>query len=60
MFTHDELVIIDEIVGGRYDALKDILRETSVNRNEIQKDIKTIEPVVIKVRKLLKGPNPWE
>lgn len=51
--TDHDLVVIDEIVGGRYDALKDLLENSGKdmpNRDLLRADIAALEPTVQRIR----------
>jgi hypothetical protein len=52
--TGGERVIIEEIIGGRYDSLVEILNGNPniPNKAQLLKDIKTLEPLVKKLRNI--------
>jgi hypothetical protein len=52
MFTLPELQIIEDIIGGRYDSLKELLAANPnlSNKDQLLDAIKTLEPIVKKLR----------
>ena len=52
-FTDDELKVIDEIVGGRYDTLTEMLEQFPhmPDKKKLQKDADDLRPLVEKIRR---------
>lgn len=54
-FSQADLVVLDEIVGGRYDSLKELADQYPriSNRKQLLADIEKLRPLVEKIRRQL-------